>query len=274
MAFADFVKDLLSELPKVQGNPMLSSTPTEQQYRDNPLYKADELRTRDQLNLEEEERKRVEAQKAKSGMFSSNGESKPESNTYYQDEEDKFFKENLAMGATPEAAKTLAKQQAFELQSANNSRIHAGLSLFGNTFIPGMSTLNALNYGTSTPDYLMGNYRRMIGDNSGYQSFFRPKPEGVAAPVVSGQSSYNDLSIQAKIANDILSRQAENEAMFDVYKNYTGFRGNSTDGGYYISSYDRPHTQTYGSMSDDTARGLAAARETYGYGSDANYYGD
>ena len=268
-SFADYVKDLMDVLPTVNGNPMMSSTSDADKYREDPFYKSREIQSRDQLMLDEEERKRKEAAQSGSGMLSSNSGSEPKGRNYYQEIEDKFFNENLAKGVTPEAARTLAQQQAFEIQSANNSKIHAGLSLFGNAVIPGMSTLNALKYGTSMPDYLMGNYRTMIGDNSGYQSPFTPKPAGIAAPVVSGQSGYNNPSIQAMIANDILSRQAQNEAMTQAYRDIGGFKNDST----YISSYGTS-TPTHGSMSDATARGLAAARETYGYGSDANYYGD
>ena len=276
-SFADYVKDLMGVLPKVNGNPMLSvtsMTDDNARYREDPFYKSRDIQARDQLALDEEERKRKEVAQSGSGMLNSGSGSEPEGRNYYQEIEDKFFNENLAMGATPEAARTLAQKQAFDIQSANNTKLASGLNLFANAFMPGVGMLNTAKYGATLPDYLQGNYRTMIGDTSGYQSPYTPKAAGIAAPVVSGQSGYNNPSIQAMIANDILSRQAENEAMFDVYNKYTGFRGNSTDGGYYISSYDRPHTQTYGSMSDDTARGLTAARETYGYGSDANYYGD
>ena len=115
---------------------------------------------------------------------------------YYQEIEDRFYNENLALGATPEAARALAAQQAFEIQSANNARINAGLTLFGNTLIPGMGAAGVAKYGpTAYADYLQGNARVMMGDTSGYQGPYTPKPAGVAAPVVSGQSNYNTYSV-------------------------------------------------------------------------------
>ena len=57
------------------------------------------------------------------GMLSSGGsDSSGGGRNYYQEIEDRFYNENLALGATPEAAKTLAEQQRFEIQSANNQK--------------------------------------------------------------------------------------------------------------------------------------------------------
>ena len=271
-SFADYVKDLMDVLPTVKGNPMLSVTSMtgdNARYMEDPFYKSRDIQARDQLALDEEERKRKEAAQSGSGMLNSGSGSEPEGRNYYQEIEDKFFNENLAMGATPESARTLAQRQAFDIQSANNTKLASGLNLFANSFMPGVGMLNTAKYGVTLPDYLQGNYRTMIGDTSGYQSPYTPKAAGIAAPVVSGQSGYNNPSIQAMIANDILSRQAENEAMTQAYRDIGGFKNDST----YISSYGTS-TPTHGSMSNDTARGLTAARETYGYGSDANYYGD
>ena len=63
--------------------------------------------------------------------------------------------------------------------------------------IPGMSQMNLSKYGpTAYADYLQGNARVMMGDTSGYVNpNYQPKPEGVAAPVVSGQSNYNTYSV-------------------------------------------------------------------------------
>ena len=77
MAFADFVKDLLSELPKVNGNPMLSvtsMTDDNSRYRENPFYKSRDIQARDQLVLDEEERKRKEAEMLKSKLTGVNGD--------------------------------------------------------------------------------------------------------------------------------------------------------------------------------------------------------
>lgn len=77
MAFADFVKDLLSELPKVNGNPMLSVTSMtgdNARYREDPFYKSRDIQTRDQLVLDEEERKRKEAEMLKSKLTGADGD--------------------------------------------------------------------------------------------------------------------------------------------------------------------------------------------------------
>jgi hypothetical protein len=188
---------------------------------------------------------------------------------YYQEIEDRFYQENLTKGLTPETAKTLAAQQAFEIQSANNARINAGLTLFGNAMIPGMGALGVAKYGpTGYMDYLQGNTRVMMGDTSGYQSPFTPKAAGIAAPVVSGQSNYNTISASQQIANDILAREAENRAMSEISRNYGGFRDNGT----YVTSYG-PVVSTSG-MSPETTAGLEAAQASFGYGTNADYYGD
>ena len=113
---------------------------------------------------------------------------------YYQEIEDKFYNENLALGADKETARTLAAQQAFEIQSANNARINAGLTLFSNALIPGMGAMGLAKYGpTGYADYLQGNTRVLMGDKSGYTSpDYKPKPAGVAAPVVSGNVYSSD----------------------------------------------------------------------------------
>jgi hypothetical protein len=121
---------------------------------------------------------------------------------------------------------------------------------------------------TGYADYLQGNTRVMMGDTSGYQSPFAPKAAGIAAPVVSGQSNYNTPSPSALMARDILAKEAQNRAMEQVYRDNTGFRDNGT----YISSYGTINDS--GSISDAAASGLSSARESFGYGSDANYYGD
>ena len=173
------------------------------------------------------------------------------------------------MGLTPETAKTLAAKQAFEIQSANNARINSALTLFGNAIMPGGTALGLSKYGPEGyMDYLQGNTRVMMGDTSGYQSPFTPKAAGIAAPVVGGRSNYNTISPSAQMANEILAREAENRAMSEISRNYGGFRDNGT----YVTSYG-PVVSTSG-MSPETRSGLEAAQASFGYGSDANYYGD
>ena len=201
-SFADYVKDLMSVLPTVNDNPMLSVTSQTDadKYRENPFYMQEAIRKR----IAEEEA--AKAGQSKSGMFgsmpSSGGDGAGGGRNYYQEIEDKFYQENLAMGATPEAARTLAERQAFEIQSANNARINAGLTLGANALIPGVGMFNAAKYGMAYPDFLQGNLRTMMGDSGGYQSPFTPKAAGIAAPVVTGAggTTRSPAAIQEAIA--------------------------------------------------------------------------
>lgn len=55
-SFADYVKDVMSVLPKVNGNPMLSvtsMTDDNARYREDPFYKSRDIQARDQLVLDE-----------------------------------------------------------------------------------------------------------------------------------------------------------------------------------------------------------------------------
>jgi hypothetical protein len=189
--FADYVYDLMDAIPKVNGNPMMSVTSMTDEnarYREDPLYKSRDAQERKRLAEEEAAKK---AAQSKSGLFgampSEGGGDGAGGRNYYQEIEDRFYQENLALGATPEAARSLAAQQAFEIQSANNARINAGLTLFGNAMIPGIGALGVAKYGpTGYMDYLQGNTRVMMGDTSGYNNGFLGKAAGIAAPVVSG----------------------------------------------------------------------------------------
>jgi len=154
-------------------------------------------------NLDETLKEEDKADVGLEGLFTSPSKGDSGGDTggrnYYQEIEDRFYNENLALGATPEAARALAAQQAFEIQSANNAKINAGLTLFGNAMIPGMGAAGVAKYGpTAYADYLQGNARVMAGDRSGYQGPFTPKPAGVAAPVVSGSggTTYSPDAIQ------------------------------------------------------------------------------
>lgn len=271
--FADYIYELMDAIPKVNGNPMMSVTSMTDEnarYREDPFYKSRDAQERKSLAEEEAAKK---AAQSGSGLFGAmpegGGGDGVGGRNYYQEIEDRFYQENLTMGLTPETAKTLAAQQAFEIQSANNARINAGLTLFGNAVMPGATALGLSKYGPEGyMDYLQGNTRVMMGDTSGYQSPFSPKVAGIAAPVVGGRSNYNTISPSAQMANEILAREAQNRAMEQVYRDNTGFRDNGT----YLSSYGT--TNDSGSISDAAAAGLNAARESFGYGSDANYYGD
>ena len=157
-SFADYVKDLMNILPTVNSNPMLSVTSQTDvdKYRENPFYMQDAIRKR---NAEEEAAKKGNVTGGGGGLFgsmpSTGGDSANQENqrNYYQEIEDRFYNENLTMGLTPETARTLAAQQAFDIQSANNLNINnfltdmskvgigglltqiAGSSLFGNKLL-------------------------------------------------------------------------------------------------------------------------------------------
>ncbi len=108
---------------------------------------------------------------------------------HYQELEDRLTELNISEdGMDPEDARAAAIKSAFAIQSANNARINAGLTLFGNAMIPGMGAMGVAKYGpTGYADYLQGNARVMVGDTSGYVNpTYQPKPAGVAAPVVTG----------------------------------------------------------------------------------------
>ena len=77
-------------------------------------------------------------------------------------------------------------------QEANNARLAAGLTLFGNALIPGMGALGLAKYGpTGYADYLQGNARVMMGDTTGHQSPIT-RVQGQPAPVVSGNVYSSD----------------------------------------------------------------------------------
>ena len=261
-SFADYVKDLMGVLPTVNGNPMLSVTSMTDEnarYREDPFYVS-----RDRKRLAEEEAAKKAAQSG-SGLFGAmpegGGDSGVGGRNYYVEREAQLRAANLP----EDEVQSILRAE----QEANNARLAAGLSLFGNAIMPGSTILGLSKYGPEGyKDYIQGNVRTLMGDSSGYRSPFTPKAAGIAAPVVGGRSNYNTLSPSAQMANEILAREAQNRAMEQVYRGNTGFRDNGT----YFSSYGT--TTDSGSISDAAAAGLNAARESFGYGSDADYYGD
>jgi hypothetical protein len=70
-SFADYVRDVMDVLPKVNGNPMLSATSTDDnaRYRADPFYKSRAIQERDRLALEEEKLKKEEAIQSEPGMM-------------------------------------------------------------------------------------------------------------------------------------------------------------------------------------------------------------
>ena len=101
MAFADYVRDLMEAVPKVNGNPMLSvtsMTDDNARYREDPFYISRDRQARDQLVLDEEERRRREAALSGSGMMGGGGDSGGGAPALSKDQES-FFS---WMDSTPE----------------------------------------------------------------------------------------------------------------------------------------------------------------------------
>ena len=222
-SFADYVKDLMGVLPKVNGNPMLSvtsMTDDNARYREDPFYKSRDIQTRDQLALDEAERKRLAAQSG-SGMLAGGGSS--DRPTELTKEQNQFFD---WMETTPEG-------QAFKDQRGSAisdlfGMVAPGVGLFN----MGKATLNGM------PDF-----------SSLYQT---------------PQSFYNWQAGQQQsdpkyIADSIKAIQLESQ-------------GYTRDGSQYKSSYGTLNDAS--GFSPETRAGLEAARDTYGYGSNADYYGD
>ena len=70
-SFADYVRDVMEAVPKVNGNPMLSvtsMTDDNARYREDPFYRSRDIQARDQLVLDEEERRRLEAALSEAGI--------------------------------------------------------------------------------------------------------------------------------------------------------------------------------------------------------------
>ena len=169
----------------------------------------------------------------------------------------------LAKGIAPEVVAEIMRAE----QEERGSRIAAGLTLFGNAMIPGMTALGLSKYGVDGySDYMRGNAGVMMGNANGYIP-----THTMSGSMTAEQMMASDRAAKAerdRVAQAILAREAQNRAMEQVYRDNTGFRDNGT----YLSSYGT--TTDSGSISDAAAAGLNAARESFGYGSDANYYGD
>ena len=166
------------------------------------------------------------APQASSGGDSSNQENQ---NNYYQDLEDRYTELNISEdGMSPAEARAAAQISVAKEQAARNERLAAGLTLFGNALIPGMGALGLAKYGpTGYADYLQGNTRVMMGDTSGYTSpTYTPKPAGVAAPVVSGQTNYNTYTPDS------------------VFYSAPGYTSAGSDGGSLNNTPDSPTTGT------------------------------
>jgi len=92
--FADYVRDLMEAVPKVNGNPMLSvtsMTDDNARYREDPFYISRGIQARDQLVLDEEERRRREAALSGSGMMTGGGDNSGDGVSALTPEQEAYF---------------------------------------------------------------------------------------------------------------------------------------------------------------------------------------
>ena len=237
--------------------PALMSPEEEAAYRANNFVKQDEIRKR----IEEEEAAKRAAQ-SPSGLFASTpsgsgSDSMPE-NPIAKREADL-----LAKGIAPEVVAEIMRTE----QEERGSRIAAGLNLFANAFFPGMTAMGLSKYGVDVySDYIGGNTGVMMGNANGYIPTHRMGGVMTAEQMMASDRAAKEQ--RDMIARSILAQEAQNRAMTQAYRDNTGFMGDGT----YFSSYGST-TDTSG-MSPETMAGLEAARDSFGYASDANYYGD
>jgi hypothetical protein len=241
MAFVDYVRDLMEAVPKVNGNPMLSvtsMTDDNARYREDPFYISRDRQARDQLVLDEEERRRREAALSGSGMMGGGGDSGGGAPALSKDQES-FFS---WMDSTPEG-------QAFKDQR-------------------GQQISNLI--GLVTP---FGGVRAAM---NGVPTFNTDTLFGIPQAARNWQEQQRQQSPQY-IADAI--RAVNRESVINQQKNFEAQNaaalansGWSSDGSSYTSSYGT--TTDSGSISSAESAGLGAASESYGYGSNADYYGD
>jgi hypothetical protein len=169
----------------------------------------------------------------------------------------------LAKGIAPEVVAEIMRAE----QEERGSRLAAGLNLFANAFVPGMTALGLSKYGVDGySDYIRGNTGVLMGNANGYIP-----THTMSGSMTAEQMMASDRAAKAErdsVAQAILAREAENRAMSEISRNYGGFRDNGT----YVTSYG-PVVSTSG-MSPETTAGLEAAQASFGYGTNADYYGD
>ena len=166
-SFADYVKDLMGVLPQVNGNPMLSvtsMTDDNARYREDPFYRSREIQARDQLVLDEEERRRLEAPLSKSSIREG-GEGG----------------DGQAPGISPATGAYLAAENSTERGARNNALMaflagdkSAFSAMMGMTdsmggITPGQIGFQASLY-DSTPSLLRGLLPDSFGKSSGMMS--------------------------------------------------------------------------------------------------------
>jgi hypothetical protein len=241
-SFADYVKDLMGVLPQVNGNPMLSATSMTDdnaRYREDPFYISRGIQARDQLVLDEEERRSREAALSGSGMMTGGGEGGEGGAPALSKDQESFFS---WMESTPEG-------QAFKDQRGQQIGNLIGLvSPFGGV----RAAMNGLP--TFNTDTLFG----IPQDARNWQ-----EQQRMQTP------AYRDDAIRAINRESVINQQKKFEDQNVAALANSGW---NSDRSSYTSSYGT--TTDSGSISPAQAAGLDAARETYGYGSNADYYGD
>ena len=240
--FADYIYELMDAIPKVNGNPMMSVTSMTDEnarYREDPFY-ISRQRQADQLALDEAERARLAAQSG-SGMMAGGGDRGGDSGTPTELTEDQkaFFD---WMENTPEG-------QAFKDQRGQQLS-----NLFG--LMTPMAGINIMQNGM--PDFNLGTLFGIPQAARNWQEQQRQRSPQYIADAIKAVNRESVINQQKKF-------EAENAAAL-------ANSGWSSDGSSYTSSYGT--TTDSGSISSAEAAGLDAARDSYGYGSSADYYGD
>ena len=163
-SFADYVRDVMSVLPQVNGNPMLSvtsMTDDNARYREDPFYRSREIQARDQLVLDEEERRRLEAPLSKSSIREG-GEGG----------------DREAPGISPATGAYLAAENSTERGARNNALMaflagkpSAFSAMMGMTDSMGGITPGQIGYESSvfgrTPSFLQGLLPASYGKSAG-----------------------------------------------------------------------------------------------------------
>lgn len=208
-SFADYVKDLMEAVPKVNGNPMLSvtsMTDDNARYREDPFYRSRDIQARDQLVLDEEERRRREAALSGSGPGMMTGG-------------------NNDGALTPEQIAFLDAEAAIPgARAGRMGKINSMLSLVAHGIVPGLPTLSIAQMGpTAYADMMQGHARTVSEDPYGYTGSNPVVPgrqPGLPAPVVTA----DDL---AAIQNSVYSAPAyqagsDGDSLSDTPDAFTG----------------------------------------------------
>ena len=149
-------------------------------------------------------------------------------------------------GLTPEQIAFLDAETAGE-RDARMGRISSMLSLFAHGIVPALPALSISKMGLEAyNNMIQGHARTVAGDPYGLKD---------SNPVVPGREPGRPAPVVTAKELQALTNSGWNP-----------------EGTQYTSSYGT--TTDAGSISSAESAGLDAARGSYGYGSDANYYGD